>query len=326
MDKVLLIITKQFEIGGEIDAYQRHLREALENRSFMPRPFQVVDVQMSLNNGYYRSALSTVDNVVLSHGGLLRSFWAAAVDVDLSSTDLSILIARSMPPIDAIIVIGGDGTMVGAARVAAASRMLPHLIGINAGHLGFITDLSLKTPMSAVFDLLRGGGITERRALLTCYNEKTQPDTFLAMNDVVIKSMNGRIVSFSLYIDETFAYSCRADGLLITTPTGSTAYNASAGGSLLDPTAKVVGITPLMPQSLSHRSIVIPDSANITVKLDSGAAGIFLDGNRVELLEASNMIFIRRALTNVTFCHPADYDFLKTLREKLNWQLEPGRT
>lgn len=225
---------------------------------------------------------------------------------------------------EAIVVVGGDGTMVGVCRDLADPR--PVLIGVNAGHLGFITDLSLTTRVDRIIEMLEGSPgihyLDERRMLLSCSNNKGRR---LALNEVAIKAINGRVLGFSVFLDEEFAYKCRGDGILITTPTGST-YNASAGGPLIHPSARVIGITPLLPQSLAQRSLVVPDGQAVKIEVTQGEPGLFIDGNRVSELEDPQLFTVQAVshMQSVTFRHPDDYSFLRTLREKLNWQLEPG--
>jgi NAD+ kinase len=220
---------------------------------------------------------------------------------------------------DFAIVVGGDGTMVGASRDLASVDMHVKLIGINAGRLGFITDLPKDISANAVCEILEGSYQLEERRLITCCDQ-------LALNDIVFKSSNGRVMDFCVAINGAFAYQCRADGLLICTPTGSTAYNCSANGAILFPTARVLEIVPLLPQTLSHRPLVINDDAVIDVVIKT-AGNLYVDGVDQGELNIHDPYRVTLAKETVHFCHPVgdhEYDFFATLRTKLHWYLEPG--
>jgi len=225
---------------------------------------------------------------------------------------------------DYVLVVGGDGTMVGQSRAYARkpSARAPKLLGINAGHLGFVTDLPSTVPVTAVYEVLKEKHTLEQRTLLRFQGQ-------LALNDVVLKATDGRLMEFSVYISGVLAYRCRADGLLVTTPTGSTAYATSANGAILSPTARVFEIMPLLPQTLAYRPLVINESDTIEVCIHNGSGGIFLDGNLYQSLEKDQTYRIEKALEEVTFCHPTSaaygYNFFHTLRTKLYWHLEPGK-
>ena len=227
--------------------------------------------------------------------------------------------AKNPKECDFAIIIGGDGTMVGASRDLASEENQVKLIGINAGRLGFITDLPKNVGINVLLDMLKGHHKLEERRLLRCNGK-------LALNDVVFKSNNGRVLDFAVTINGMFAYRCRADGVLITTPTGSTAYSCSANGAILYPTARVLEIVPLLPQTLSHRPLVINDDAVIGVTVKRGGI-MYIDGIDGGEMIADQEYEVALAKEIATFCHPIDthsYDFFKTLREKLHWYLEPG--
>lgn len=227
--------------------------------------------------------------------------------------------AKNPKECDFAIIIGGDGTMVGASRDLASAEHQVKLIGINAGRLGFITDLPKNVAIEALVAMLEGNHKLEERRLLSCLDK-------LALNDVVFKSTNGRVLDFAITIDGSFAYRCRADGVLITTPTGSTAYSCSANGAILFPTARVLEIVPLLPQTLSHRALVVNDDAVIGICSKNGGT-IYIDGIDGGEMISGQVYEVTLAKEVATFCHPVgeyEYDFFKTLREKLHWYLEPG--
>jgi NAD+ kinase len=224
---------------------------------------------------------------------------------------------------DYAIIIGGDGTRVGAARdlsfVYGKEKPI-RLIGINAGRLGFITDLPKTVDIEVIDNIIKGDHRLEERRMLSYMGDK-------ALNDVVLRSNNGRVIDFSVFINGSYAYKCRADGVLVTTPTGSTAYATSANGAILHPTARVFEIVPLLPQTLSHRPLVVNDDSIIEVAVHRGEGNIYLDGVDCGSLELEQPYRITLAEEVALFCHPLSvhpYDFFATLREKLFWHIEPG--
>lgn len=231
---------------------------------------------------------------------------------------------------DLAIVMGGDGTMLGAAR-----RLAPFsvpLAGINHGRLGFITDIALQDAKPALADILEGRFETETRLLLSgeviragqCLYEAT------ALNDVVLnRAGRGGMIEVRIDIDGSFMYTLRADGLIIATPTGSTAYALSASGPILHPCMQAMVIVPIAPQTLSNRPIVLPDTGtlNLTVtamsRIESGAS-VHFDMQTWSDVQAGDEINVRRAPQTITFLHPSGYSFFTTLRKKLDWNRLPA--
>lgn len=227
-------------------------------------------------------------------------------------------------PVEFVIVFGGDGTMVNTATRFTTNRWTERpvkIIGVNAGNLGFITDLALKSAQADLAAVLDGNFTLEPRSLLEVSVGG------LALNDVVLRGTTGQVLGFKVTVDDTFAYHCRADGLILSTPTGSTAYSSSAGGAIIFPTADVIEMIPVAPQTLTHRPLILPGTSAITVELTKGVASLYCDGvSREDNIEPGMSITIKRSDLQVTFCHPTGgrYNFFATLREKLFWHVEPG--
>ncbi len=227
---------------------------------------------------------------------------------------------------DLAIVLGGDGTMLGAAR-ALACRQVP-LVGINAGRLGFITDIGLDAWRPALTSILEGRYASEERTLLTTRVVRQGETVWseLALNDVVVsRSSRAGMIGLQVHVDNLYMYNQRADGLIIATPTGSTAYALSASGPILHPCVQGIVLVPVAPQSLSNRPIVLPDDVTITVRVIEGreprVAGdmqVFND------LHTDDDIIVQRAPFRTRFLHPPDYSYFATLRGKLNWHEMPS--
>jgi NAD+ kinase len=226
---------------------------------------------------------------------------------------------------DLAIAIGGDGTMLGAAR-ALAPHEVP-LVGINHGRLGFITDIGLDSWRQALSSILEGHYASEERTLLTARVVRDQEViwTELALNDVVVnRSSRTGMIELQVHVDDLYMYSQRADGLIVATPTGSTAYALSANGPILHPQIKGIVLVPVAPQSLSNRPIALPDDVTITIRVVEGreprVAGdmqVFSD------LQVGDDIIVQRAPFTTHFLHPPGYSYFATLRGKLNWHELP---
>jgi NAD+ kinase len=230
---------------------------------------------------------------------------------------------------DLAVVMGGDGTMLGASRMLAPS-MVP-LIGINHGRLGFITDILLQNATNALTSVIHGNFEIEERILLEGRVVRGGQTLFsgIALNDVVInRAGRGGMIELRVELDGTFMYSQRADGLIIATPTGSTAYALSANGPILHPKLNGILLVPVAPQTLSNRPIVIPDSGLLSMtitalgRVESGAS-VHFDMQTWSNCQPGDRIDVRRAQHKAQFIHPVGYSFFSTLRRKLQWNYMP---
>lgn len=231
---------------------------------------------------------------------------------------------------DLAVVVGGDGTMLHAARQLA--RYDRPLVGINQGRLGFMTDIARSEMIDAMEQLLAGRFTQEARLLLDTEvvfggaSATWQPQANLAFNDVVIdKGATGRLIEFELRVDDEMIYSARADGLIICTPTGSTAYALSANGPILHPKLGGIALVPLCPHALSNRPITLPDTARIEVKLVQGAnARAHFDGQETVDLMPGDSVRLQRSPHRVRLLHPPGYSYFAMLRQKLHWSEGPS--
>jgi NAD+ kinase len=230
------------------------------------------------------------------------------------------------------VVVGGDGTVLGSAR-----QLAPHgvpLVGINHGRLGFITDIPLQDAKAALGRVLSGKYIVEERILLEGSVWRGDQNMFSAsaLNDVVLnRAGRGGMIEVRVELDDVFMYKQRADGLIIATPTGSTAYALSASGPLLHPAMNALVLVPVAPQTLSNRPIVIPDSGVLAMTLTAigrveTGASVHFDMQTWSDLQPGDRITVRRAPYTARFLHPEGYSFFSTLRHKLHWNLMPEAT
>ncbi len=224
---------------------------------------------------------------------------------------------------DLAIVVGGDGSMLSAARIVAGQHV--PVLGVNRGRLGFLTDILPDQIEEKVEEVLQGRYLEEKRFLLEAAiirKDKliTKAD---ALNDVVINSgQTARMIEFELYVDEQFVYSQRSDGLIISTPTGSTAYALSAGGPILHPKLDALVLVPMFPHSLSNRPIVIDGNSNIQVvlgDLHDMQADVSCDGHEIHSVDPGDVVSISKKPDELTLLHPIDTNFYETCRDKLRW-------
>jgi NAD+ kinase len=224
-------------------------------------------------------------------------------------------------PLDLVIVLGGDGTLLSAARATAAIEV--PLLGVNLGSLGFLTEVPPQSMYDVLDAIAQGRAAVEHRSLMHC--ELRRGDlvrgSYLVFNDAVVnKTALARLNTYDLYIDKVFVSSYRADGMIVATPTGSTAYSLSAGGPVLMPTVKALVVTPVAPHSLTHRPLVVPDSSEIEILLRSEeeVAYLSLDGQPGLDLCDGDRVICRRSEHDVDLFRTGS-DFFQVLRSKLKW-------
>jgi NAD+ kinase len=224
---------------------------------------------------------------------------------------------------DLIIVIGGDGSMLGAARAMVAHQK--PVLGVNRGRLGFLTDIMPNEIESKVAEVLDGNYITESRFLLdmAIIRQGKAMTTGDALNDVVLHPGRYiRMIDFELYIDGQFVYSQSSDGLIVSTPTGSTAYALSGGGPLMYPSMDAIVLVPLNPHTLSSRPIVVSGDSQIKLVIGEQmktSLNITCDGQASELVKAGDEIHITKKPTRLELIHPTDHNYYETCRTKLGW-------
>ncbi|MES2354511.1 MAG: NAD kinase [Pseudomonadota bacterium] len=222
---------------------------------------------------------------------------------------------------DLVVVMGGDGTMLSAARQLAAYRV--PIIGINLGRLGFLTDIPadvMEVDLAAVLD---GAYTEEERLMLAVVVGRKRDKIFrtVAFNDVVVsRGGMGSMIEFEVYVDGKFVYMLRSDGLIVCTPTGSTAYALSSGGPILHPSLPAMALVPIAPHTLSNRPIVLPKSATVTVVIVKGQdPRVNFDVQSHFELQVGDKVEIKANRHPIRLLHPEGYSYFAMLREKLHW-------
>jgi NAD+ kinase len=223
--------------------------------------------------------------------------------------------------LDLVVVLGGDGTLLSAARVTAAIDV--PLLGVNLGSLGFLTEVPISSLYSMLESIAQGRATVERRVLMQCDLMRGEAvlGSYMVCNDAVVnKTTLARLNTYDLFIDKVFVSSYRADGMIVATPTGSTAYSLSAGGPVLMPSVNAFVITPVAAHSLTHRALVVPDSVEIELLLrsDEEVAYLSLDGQPGLDLRDGDRVRCRRSKHTVKLFRTGT-DFFQALRTKLKW-------
>ena len=224
--------------------------------------------------------------------------------------------------VDLILVLGGDGTMIATSRLVGDHEV--PVLGINYGGLGYLAEFRIEELYSALESILSDNFRLDRRVMLRVDLQRgtDQVTSNRVLNDVVInKSALARIIEIEAYLNQQFVNSFRADGLIISTPTGSTAYNLSAGGPIIFPSMNAIVITPICPFTLSNRPIVVPDDAviELLLKTDNEDVSLTLDGQVGFPLKVDDRVTIRKSLTTFNLIQPSNRNYFEVLRDKLRW-------
>jgi NAD+ kinase len=230
-------------------------------------------------------------------------------------------LADVIPDADLAIAVGGDGTLLGVARIAATHGV--PLVGVNLGTLGFLTDVP-KDELSDLINAILDGRYTEEKRLMLDAEVKRDDEIVfeaVALNDVVIsRGAMGTMIEFAVAVDGEFIYSLRADGLIIATPTGSTAYALSSGGPILHPTLPAISLVPISPHTLSNRPIAIASTSEVRVKLIRGTnARVNFDVQSFFDPRSDDVVIIRADPNPLRLLHPEGYSYFGMLRTKLHW-------
>jgi NAD+ kinase len=222
---------------------------------------------------------------------------------------------------DLVVVLGGDGSMLSAARLLAPTGV--PLIGVNQGRLGFLTDIALRAMVEQMGKVLAGEYQIEPRTMLDAavHRDGATPFRTLALNDLVVnKGATGRLIEILVRIDGEFVYDLRADGLIVATPTGSTAYALSSNGPILQPGVPGLALVPICPHTLSNRPIAVSDASVIEVAIRQAAdALLHFDGHPSFELKEGDRVTVQRSAHVLRLVHPPGYSYYAMLREKLHW-------
>jgi NAD+ kinase len=243
---------------------------------------------------------------------------AALADVSAPTVERAALAAQ----VDLIVVLGGDGTLLAMARHVGALGV--PLLGVNLGGLGFLTATTLEALYPTLDAVLRGEYTAEERVVLAAAlaRGRSVRGEFLALNDVVVaKGALGRLIDVEVRADGELMTAYRADGLIISTPTGSTAYNLSAGGPILFPAMDAVVLTPICSHALTNRPIALPGTVDLEVRLLSETPDVHLsvDGQTGPLITPADVLGVRRAEARIRLIRDPQKTYFQVLRAKLKW-------
>ena len=224
---------------------------------------------------------------------------------------------------DLVIVVGGDGSFLGASR--SLSKQPAPVLGINRGRLGFLTDISPDDLESQIGAVLDGQYTKEKRFLLDVEVKRNGEPVGAgeALNDVVVNSgTSAHMMEFDLYVEGEFVYRQRSDGLIISTPTGSTAYSMSGGGPIMHPKLDAIALVPMFPHSLSSRPIVVDGKSEIKIVIladNKLPAPVTCDGQEVIPTRPGDVVYVRKKPHKLTMIHPSMHSFYASCRDKLGW-------
>lgn len=277
--------------------------------------------QTSPSEGTPPEILLSVAECLQRHGCQVALEFRAGEMTGLNSRFPSLEMVEIGEQCDLAVVVGGDGTMLSAARTLAPAKV--PLIGINQGRLGFITDIPLGRICEALPPMLRGEYTQDHRSMMVGHVKRGESVVFeaLAFNDVVInRGSTSGMVELRIEVDGHFVSNQRADGLIVASSTGSTAYALSAGGPLLHPSVAGWVMVPIAPHTLSNRPIVLSDSSEISIEVVSGRkASANFDTQSLSSLHPGDRVVVRRSGHKALFLHPQGWNYFDTLREKLHW-------
>ncbi len=228
--------------------------------------------------------------------------------------------------IDIVVVIGGDGTLLGLGRRVAGLNI--PIIGINMGRLGYMTDIPLNDIEVHLPAMLNGEYESDTRTLLEAQviRNGSPAHQGTAFNDVVVnRSSRSGMVELAVEVNGSFMYNQRSDGLIVATPTGSTAYSLSAGGPILHPRLAGIVLAPVSPHALSNRPIVLPDDALISIEIAGGRdVTVHFDMQTLTILQTGDRVIVKKSAQTVILLHPVGHSEYRTLREKLHWNEYPS--
>ena len=253
--------------------------------------------------------------------------WAPEAAALLADPPTSVVARDDMADlVDLVVVLGGDGTLLAMAdRIARAGRDVP-ILGVNFGSLGFLTEITRPELLGALAEVIEGRAQLDERMMLQAVTSRggvAHSDT-IVLNDVVFtRTALSRIIDLSVWVGDQFVTRVKADGLIVASPTGSTAYNLAAGGPIVHPAMDAFILTPIAPHTLSNRPIVVPAGRDVRVAVsrENGGAEVYVtfDGQTGAPLDAGDEVTIRRAPRNVKLVRASARTYFEVLRQKLKW-------
>jgi len=288
----------------------------------MKRLFNKIGLIGKANHNATNQTITEIHQLLTQHGYEILVEDRACNDLAIDNIEFA-SITDIGEQCDLAIVVGGDGNMLGAARVLARYNIA--VVGVNRGNLGFLTDIDPDNIEAPLQDILEGRFMTENRFLLETqiYRHGVKKSTNCAMNEVVLHAEKvAHMIEFELFIDDLFVYHQRSDGLITSTPTGSTAYSLSGGGPILTPNMDAISLVPMFPHTLSSRPIVIDGNSEISLRIPAyldEQIQVSCDGQVTLEVLPGDEIRIQKSDNQLRLIHPVGYSYYETLRSKLGW-------
>ncbi len=285
----------------------------------MPTGFKSIGLVVRSDMQSRQQSIRQVIDVLQRHATIL----VHCLDFDQPPAQLpSVSLSRLVEQADLVISLGGDGTLLTSAR-ALAGKNTP-LLGINLGRLGFLADVSFDDFESYLDAVVAGRYSVEKRFLIEgrFFADDELVSSNIALNDIILHSYEpASMIEYEISSGGDLIHVQRSDGVIVTTPTGSTAYALSGGGPIMHPSLETLAIVPICPHTLSNRPIVLPADQPIEVRLgqDSILAKVSYDGHATQTVEKDSRILVTRYPEPLTLLHPEDYDYFEVLRAKLYW-------
>jgi len=285
--------------------------------------FKCIGLIIRQENSDHQNAIRMICEALSAHGELLIHH----LDPDHTSTEYpEATVEQIGQQADLAVSVGGDGTLLTAARYLV-DYQIP-LVGINLGRLGFLADVTMADLDQHLSGIFAGQYSVEKRSLLSGEIKKqgNTSKSHRALNDIILHSHESiSMIEFEVFSDGELINKQRADGLIVATPTGSTAYSLSGGGPIMHPTLNALALVPICPHTLSNRPIVLPSDQCIEIRLSKPkmAGRVSFDGITRAIIHAEDTIKITHYPREITLLHPTDYDYFHILRAKLKWSNQP---
>jgi NAD+ kinase len=272
-----------------------------------------------------RETLGELRAWLAAHG--LEACWSPEAAALVAEPPAAVATRDDLPGlVDLVVVLGGDGTLLAMADKIARGRRDVPILGVNFGSLGFLTEITRPELVAALADVVEGRATLDERMMLsaTVHGRGEFARETPVLNDVVFtRTALSRIIDLSVWVGEQFVTTVRADGLIVATPTGSTAYNLAAGGPIVHPAMEAFILTPIAPHTLSNRPIVVPAAREVRVAVtaENGGAEVYVtfDGQTGGPLQPGDAVTIRRAARTVKLVRASTRTYFEVLRQKLKW-------
>ena len=256
---------------------------------------------------------------ILSNAGIKVSFDSSLLNLEAPTKKKHKTANHIIKNAELLIAIGGDGTMLNCSR-RYGSKGVP-ILGINLGNVGFLTDIAPKEITSRLLDVIKGNFIKDKRFFLEA-SLQNKDGSFIALNEVVIHSgAIAQLIEFDLYIDDSFVYRQKADGLIVNSPSGSTAYSLSGGGPIVHPNLDAITLLPMFPHRLNTSPLVVSGRSKITIKMieKKNKSVLSMDSHNSLKLRQGDVVTISKGKSSLILIHPRGHDFYEACRNKLGW-------